>query len=233
MYPSHRLIRRRASVSLLVSGILAALISLSTAQDELPKPVTVEDFNSLLEAPPFRRYLSLSDALVVTGVAKLPKITVVTVLNRETNETLVISDRPNPQGWELVELRNAENLASVEAKIKSQDQVITCRFDPQRLQPERIRRSRRNQGKPGGILKGTNEQEMMRRLDENLLKAFETLPPGSQETFRKSFREYVGNYPDATENMRSEFAERTLKNIVEDRLLNGAPAPGPPPIDDR
>ena len=69
------------------------------AEPAIPAPVSAAHFTELIERPPFRRYLSLSEALVLSGVARLPDGPVVTVWNRTTGETFVVTAMPNPQGW--------------------------------------------------------------------------------------------------------------------------------------
>ena len=195
------------------------MISSSQAQqppdsaDDLPKPLDIDIFASLKDAPPFRRVLSLSDSLVLTGVAKVPGSIVVTVLNTATNESFVVSNEPNAQGWSLVKVEGKGNLRNVVATVDTGTQQIAIRFDPRQLQPELIRRARRRAAKPGQKPEGEPVQELMKRLDQELLNLFETLTPTKQEEFRQSLAEYADAYPDSPDELRSSFVRRKLREL--------------------
>ncbi|MGK0187600.1 MAG: hypothetical protein ACI9R3_003388 [Verrucomicrobiales bacterium] len=195
------------------------LISIAIAQepgktkDDLPKPLDPDIFHALKDAPPFRRVLSLSDSLVLTGVAKVPGSTVVTVLNTATNESFVVSKEPNAQGWSLVSVTGRGNLRNVVAMVDTGSQEVEIRFDPRQLQPELIRRQRRRAAKPGQKPDGEPVQEIMKQLDQELLSLFETLTPTKQEEFRQSLAEYADAYPDAPNELRSNFVRLKLKEL--------------------
>lgn len=206
--------------SLWMVGMLAA-VSLcgAIAQDnkqnesDLPKPLDTEIFKALKDAPPFRRVLSLSDSLVLTGVAKVADNTVVTVLNTATNESFVVSNEPNAQGWSLVSVEGKGNLRNVVATVDTGNQQVAIRFDPQRLQPEIIRRNRRRAAKPGQKPDGEPVQELMKHLDQELLSLFETLNPTKQEEFRQSLADYADAYPDSPDELRASFVRRKLREL--------------------
>ena len=119
-------------VGLLAAVSLCGAIAQDNKQNEsdLPKPLDTEIFKALKDAPPFRRVLSLSDSLVLTGVAKVADNTVVTVLNMATNESFVVSNEPNAQGWSLVSVEGKGNLRNVVATVDTGNQQVAIRFDP-------------------------------------------------------------------------------------------------------
>ena len=206
--------------SLWLTGPIAAVslcgaIAQDTKQSEsdLPKPLDTEIFKTLKDAPPFRRVLSLSDSLVLTGVAKVSTNTVVTVLNTATNESFVVGNEPNAQGWSLVSVEGKGNLRNVVATVDVGNQQVAIRFDPQRLQPELIRRNRRLATKPGQKPDGEPVQELMKHLDQELLSLFETLNPTKQEEFRQSLADYADAYPDSPDELRASFVRRKLREL--------------------
>ncbi|MDA0814315.1 MAG: hypothetical protein O3C21_18230 [Verrucomicrobia bacterium] len=206
--------------SLWLTGPIAAVslcgaIAQDTKQSEsdLPKPLDTEIFKTLKDAPPFRRVLSLSDSLVLTGVAKVSTNTVVTVLNTATNESFVVGNEPNAQGWSLVSVEGKGNLRNVVATVDVGNQQVAIRFDPQRLQPELIRRNRRLAAKPGQKPDGEPVQELMKHLDQELLSLFETLNPTKQEEFRQSLADYADAYPDSPDELRASFVRRKLREL--------------------
>lgn len=106
-----------------------------TASD-LPMAITTQHFHELLENSPFTRSLNLSDSLILTGVARFNGKPIATLMDRETKQTYVISDVPNPQGWKMVDISSGADLETVMAKISvAGGEVVTVRFDENRLKP--------------------------------------------------------------------------------------------------
>ena len=140
----------RLNIGTIGCALICAAVSTAAADENnktagIPPAVTLDQFKDLFEKSPFRRHLSLSESLILSGVANLPTGDVVTVLNRASSETFVVSKSPNAQGWKLLELSNHNDLTKVSAKITAGGHVVTLRFDPQRLAPEVIKTS----AKPG------------------------------------------------------------------------------------
>ena len=102
-----------------------------------PAALTDEDFKELNSSSPFTRSLNLSDSLILTGVAKIGNETMATLIDKNTNETYVVSGQTNAQGWRMVDLEgDANNLEGLTAKIAvSGGEVVSVRFDEKRLKP--------------------------------------------------------------------------------------------------
>ncbi|MDB6071585.1 MAG: hypothetical protein JWL81_2756 [Verrucomicrobiales bacterium] len=206
--------------------------SVFAGDNAVPDPVSAADFTALFERPPFRRILGLSDSLVLSGVASVPGGKMVTVWNRSSGESFVVTATPNSQGWKLKELSDSRDLKRVEAVIVSGEQSITLRFDPERLTPPRLD----NLSKPGARSESQVVVEaLLRGLDPAAAKAFESLPPEAQEEFRKSFAGFLSTYPAAGDPQRLEFVRRTLAEATPEPAevpaagTPAAPAPGAPP----
>lgn len=193
--------------------LLLTLAATATAQTPaIPAPVTAAHYPDLLQRPPFRRILSLSDSLVLSGVAALGDKKLVTVWNRATGESFVATTTPNPQGWRLVELVESSDLRHVTATLEAGPQKVTLRFDPDRLAPPKLD----NTSKPG---KRSEEaivvEAMLRSLDPAAARQFETLPPAPQESFRKSLAEFLSTYPTAPDSRRLAFVRQALDEATE------------------
>jgi hypothetical protein len=214
--------------------LLVAFTPLAGLAEEaaIPPPVTTERYADLIERPPFRRHLSLSDSLVLSGVARLPNGAMVTVWNRATGESFIVTSTPNPQGWRLVAVSENTDLRSVTATIAAADQEMTLRFDPDRLTPPKLD----NQSKPGRRNEGVLIVEaLLRALDPVGARAFETLPPEAQEKFRKSFGDFLASYPTATDEKRMAFIRRSLSTVLAPQGEPATPdgrAPSDPAADD-
>lgn len=196
-------------------GMTALMVPLESATAQspaIPSPVTAADYTDLFERPPFRKVLSLSESLVLSGVAALGPKKLVTVWNRATGESFVATTTPNPQGWRLAELVESTDLRHVTATIEAGSQRVTLRFDPERLAPPKLD----NRSKPA---KRSEEaivvEAMLRSLDPAAARQFETLPPEPQETFRKSFADFLSTYPTAPDSRRLAFVRQALDEVAE------------------
>lgn len=198
----------------------------------IPPPVTAADFSQLLEHPPFRRSLSLSESMVLSGVAVLPDGPMVTLWNRSTRESFVVGNNPNAQGWKLLELSQSTDLRSVTAIISAAGQELTVRFDPERLTPPKLDNTSRPGSRPEGQIV---VEALLRSLDPEAAKNFEALPPAGQEIFRKSFAEFLEAYPASGDGDRRTFVQRSLAGATaptagtESPTTKENPATTPPP----
>ena len=194
--------------------LLLVLMPGLPAQDtEVPAPVTMAQFSELLERPPFRRVLALTDALTLSGIASLPDRKMVTVWNRVTRESFIVTDQPNAQGWRLMNLTESSDLKGVAAVIASADQSITLRFDPERLTPPKLDNTSRPAARDETQ---TVVEALLRALDTGTATSFNALPPVAQESFRKSFTGFLGSYPSASDGERLDFARKTLTEISDE-----------------
>lgn len=204
---------------------LGAAAVVSAQESPVPAPVTAEDIPDLLERPPFRRFLSLPDSLVLSGVATLPAGRVVTVWDRRSDTSYVVTSTPNAQGWRLVELNGGSDLRTVSATIAAGTHEVVVRFDPERLIPQKLD----NDSRPGGRSESAIVVEaLLRSLDPDSARTFESLPPEPQEDFRKSFARFLDTYPDASDGQRIDFVRRTLAGFTSRQSPGDGDAAGTP-----
>ena len=123
--------------------IFAGLLQGQEVDSFLPQTVEESDYTAVQTQSPFFRSLNLSDSLILTGVAEVDNEQVATLLNKETNETFVVSSQLNSQGWKMVELKNDPDLEKVAAKVSVEGgEVVTIRYSEHQLKP--------GQSRPGG-----------------------------------------------------------------------------------
>lgn len=211
------------------NAILLLLCGLARADEPaIPAAVRTTDYAFLLERPPFRRVLNLSQALSLSGMASLPGGKVVTVWNRSTGQSFLVSATPNPQGWKLVELKESTDLRSVSATIAAGQETLTLRFDPERLTPPKLD----NTSKPAPRSEGAVVVEaLLRSLHPASAREFEALPASGQESFRKSFSEFLATYPTATDSTRLAFVHRALEEVKSEEEAAESKDPAKPPAD--
>lgn len=212
-----------------IISLIAVATHVTADEPAVPPPVSAANYQALLERPPFRQVLGLSPSLVLSGVASLPGGKVVTVWDRATGRSFVVTTTSNPQGWKLLELTESTDLRSVAATIAAGEEKITLRFDPERLTPPKLD----NTSKPAPRSEGAVVVEaLLRSLHPASAKDFEGLPAADQETFRKSFTEFLAAYPTASDAKRLAFVQRTLDEVKPDEkdagVQKASPAPSTP-----
>lgn len=217
---------------LILTALTAGVAEAQAPPDgAIPESVTASHYQFLLERPPFRRPVGLSDALVLSGVASLPSGKLVTVWNRQTGESFVVTASPNEQGWRLTELNESSDLRRVSATIEAGSQRLTLRFDPERLNPPKLD----NKSKPARSDSHIMIEALLRSLDPAAAREFEALEPKSQEEFRKVLTEFLEAYPTAPDARRLAFVRQALEEVQRPKEgENPAPAaaeetPLPPP----
>lgn len=183
--------------------------------DGVEESLTLDQFQDLLSNSPFRRLMSFSEDLVLTGVAKLPEGTVVTVYNQRARETYSVSASENVQGWRLVDVTGGDELDDVEALILVGKQEVRLRFDPRRLSPESIRRYRSRRVRPGGSPEKPSVEQWLAKLDTDLLKSYDELDDTYKDRFRYGFESYLETYPNASSELRTMTARERLETVQE------------------
>lgn len=122
-----------------MAGVLLVGLGINVLAAEdgfLPTQVGESDFQSLSGQSPFTRALNLSDSLILTGIATVENEQVATLINKETNESYVVSSQLNSQGWKMVELNSDDDLEKVAAKVSVDGgEVVTVRYAEWQLKP--------------------------------------------------------------------------------------------------
>jgi hypothetical protein len=116
----------------------------------IPQPLKAEVFEALMASPPFTRSLGVSDSLILTGVARFDNGVVATLLDTETMESQVVSQKPNHEGWQLVGIGgDPAKMHTWTAKIQVRGgEVISVRY--QKPPPKTARAASGGSGSGGG-----------------------------------------------------------------------------------
>lgn len=108
-------------VKVMAQGPLPTAEARGTANSfELPDRVGEDQFAALKQHSPFLRTLDLSKSLIITGVARIDRELVATLIDLDTRKTSVVSrDTVSPEGWQLVEVKgNLSDIETVTARIR-------------------------------------------------------------------------------------------------------------------
>lgn len=185
---------------------LAFLLPVSAAVDpDLPQPLDATKLEQAVSNSPFTRLVSLSEDLVLTGIARVDGKPVATIFNRKTKESFVVGQEPNFQGWVLEEILPAPDLARSRVllsvggeKVKLAYQSLSkedLKPDGKRIKESKIERSDRSERGERFRPEGRGPSEEDRRRYESL-----------SEKAREKFRDM----------MRSKFNDEKFRNAPEE-----------------
>ncbi len=126
---------------LIIIVLAPFLVGVSAVSQEnlLPKPVTSEAFSHLTNHSPFLRSLDYSESFVLTGMARIEGNIYATLFDSESSESRIVSERMNPDGWQLVDVQgNESDLESLTANIQvNGGQVFAIRYQEAEFKPIR------------------------------------------------------------------------------------------------
>jgi hypothetical protein len=152
---------------------VAALPGAETTQPSLPpgddsaipQSVKDEDYEALITNSPFTRSLGVSDSLILTGIAHMENEVFATLLDTQTMESHIVSQRPNLRGWQLVGIGgNADKLQTWTAKIQIEGgEVISVRYQPP---PKKTARASSGRSGSSGSSGGNSPPLSSAQLDE-------------------------------------------------------------------
>ncbi len=189
-------------------------------EEWMPDPIGDEDFAELSENSPFTRALNLPGTLVVTGVAVLGPETLVTLVDRETKETLMISTEADDQGRRLIDLDgDLDDLSTVTAHIAAgggRGEIVIARFDESLMDSSALQqRLAQAMRKPGYKLQlSSNGGIGFKRIGERSNDPEERRRQSEQvRELSLKVRNFRKENPKATEKEKREFVEKMNRSI--------------------
>lgn len=225
-----QLFRDRWIIIVLATGLVR--VTALSQENLLPTPVTSDAFNNLKNHSPFLRSLDYSESFVLTGMARIEGNIYATLFDSESSESRIISERMNPDGWQLVDVEgNGSDLESLTANIQvNGGQVFAIRYQEAEFKPIR--------GTTGGNRSGAgsslNQEQIdsARRAGQDPNAGFRgdgyrgPPPPEILEKLKKissTQREQLARrvmqmYNDGVDNeVRSRFYRESLDRAVQQR----------------
>ena len=204
------------SVTPAAAQIGAEAEGVGSMTSDLPVSITTVHFRELMENSPFTRSLNLSDSLILTGVARFDGKPIATLMDRETKQTYVISDVPNPQGWKMVDISSGADLETVMAKISvAGGEVVTVRFDENRLKPGEAKPAAGPGGdrRRGGSREGETdeEREARHKRHEEFRAKYDKLHEDQKDKMRKILEKKREENP----NMSREEFGNTMREAMD------------------
>lgn len=115
---------------------LLVLLGFGFCQEESEAKVD-EEFRELLSNSPFTRSINPGDTLNLTGAAQIGGESLITLVDRESKKTYVVSGDANSEGWKLVDITPGGDLGAMTAQISiGGGEMVTVRFDKAQLNPK-------------------------------------------------------------------------------------------------
>lgn len=177
---------------------------------DLPQAFDPNTLTAVVENSPFTRIVSISDSLVLTGMAYVDGKPVVTIFDKNAKQSIVVSDEPNLKGWKLVGATHAEKIDRAQAKISIGGETFSIRHTAlSKDDMKKDSRGERREGGPGGPPPPGGDDRFRRSNrgpSEEDRKKYESLSEKSKEKLRDA--------------MREKFSDEKFRNAPEEDRRN-------------
>lgn len=172
---------------------------------DLPQPFDPASLSAVIENSPFTRIVSISDSLVLTGMAYVDGKPVVTIFDKNEKKSLVVTDEPNLKGWKLVEALPVGKIERAQAKIAIGGETFSIRHAS--LSKDDFKKDGKgDKGSRGGDQSGGDRYNRSRGPSEDDRKKYESLSDKAKDKFRDA--------------MRDKFNDEKFRNAPEEERRN-------------
>ena len=179
----------------------------TTGDPDLPQPFDAASLSAIIQNSPFTRIVSISDSLVLTGMAYVNGKPVVTIFDKNEKQSLVVSEEPNLKGWKLMEALPSSNIERAQAKIAIGGETFSIRhsvLDKNDLTKGKTDKG--DKGSRGDSQNGDRFNRSNRGPSEEDRKKYESLSDKAKDKFRDA--------------MREKFSDEKFRNAPEEERRN-------------
>lgn len=200
--------------------LCAAAFSLRAA-DDLPQPFDSNTVTPLIQNSPFIRSVSLTDSLVLTGLAYIDGKPVVTIMNTETHQSYSVSQEPNALGWKLTEATATTDINRASAKVAIGGEVVVIRYNKDLMTPDALKKNR-PKNPPNGPPPGDGGGDRFRRSEgrgpsEEDRRRYESMSEAGKEKLRSFFRDNMDKLRTAgTDEERRALVRSAFERIEKE-----------------
>ncbi len=173
-----------------VAAPAAAMAPAAPVDPDLPQPFDAASLSAIIQNSPFTRIVSISDSLVLTGMAYVNGKPVVTIFDKNEKQSLVVTEEPNLKGWKLMEARPTANLDYAQAKIAIGGETFSIRHSV--LDKNDLTKGKSDKGDKGSRSESSGGDRFSRGNrgpSEEDRKKYDTLSDKAKEKFRDAMRE--------------------------------------------
>ena len=176
---------------------------------DLPQPFDATSLSPIIQNSPFTRIVSISDSLVLTGMAYVNGKPVVTIFDKNEKQSLVVTEEPNLKGWKLMEALPTTNIERAQAKIAIGGETFSIRHST--LDKNDLTKGKSDKGDKGDKGRGDSSggdryNRSTRGPSEEDRKKYESLSDKAKEKFRDA--------------MRDKFSDEKFRNAPEEERRN-------------
>lgn len=198
--------------------LLAAAASSAPAapdgdDDALPEPVSAEHFEAVLEHSPFLRILDPSETFSLRGVAVIGDETVATLYNRDTKQTIRVTESaaaPKPAEPRLVDVTESPDLTAVSVRIAVEGETVELFYEPERVTPAPSESSKYRH-KHYDVKFDSKGHAIP---PEDLIKKYHSLSDKQRDLYRKWRDAYYAKHPDIRDSeKRFPIVDRVIDTI--------------------
>jgi hypothetical protein len=169
--------------------VAAPAIPAAPVDPDLPQPFDTTSLGPIIQNSPFTRIVSISDSLVLTGMAYVNGKPVVTIFDQNEKQSLVVTEEPNLKGWKLMEALPTANIDRAQAKIAIGGETFSIRhsvLDKNDLTKGKSDKGDKGRGDSSG---GDRFNRGNRGPSEEDRKKYESLSDKAKDKFRDAMRE--------------------------------------------
>ena len=185
---------------------------------DLPQPFDATSLSAIIQNSPFTRIVSISDSLVLTGMAYVNGKPVVTIFDKNEKQSLVVTEEPNLKGWKLMEALPTSNIERAQAKIAIGGETFSIRHSV--LDKNDLLKGKSDKGDrgPRGDSGGDRLNRSNRGPSEEDRKKYESLSDKAKEKFRDAMREKFSDekFRNAPEEERRNAIRTMFEKIQKD-----------------
>jgi hypothetical protein len=199
-----------------LSAMQTAPVPVANGDPDLPQPFDPASLTAIVENSPFTRIVSISDSLVLTGMAYVDGKPVVTIFDKTAKQSIVVSDEPNLKGWKLVGAKPAEKIDYAQAQIAIGGETFSIRHTSLSKDDMRKDKSERREGGPGGPPPpggGDRFSRSNKGPSEEDRKKYESLSEKARDKFRDALREKFSD--EKFRNAPEEDRRNAVRSIFE------------------
>jgi hypothetical protein len=174
---------------------------------DLPQPFDATSLSAIIQNSPFTRIVSISDSLVLTGMAYVNGKPVVTIFDKNEKQSLVVSEEPNLKGWKLIEALPTTNIERAQAKIAIGGETFSIRHSV--LDKNDLTKGKSDKGDKGPRPDSSSGDRLSRGSrgpSEEDRKKYESLSEKAKDKFRNA--------------MREKFSDEKFRNAPEEERRN-------------
>lgn len=218
------------------AAVLACAVHAEDQPDpDLPQPFDEAATQQVLMNSPFTRTVNLEDSLRLTGIAYVGGKPVATLLNKQTKQSLTVSDEPNEQGIRLTEARPSDELDESAVTLQIGEETVTMHYGDEQLSPGAAKkgvptshlasskgsstsRSAGQAGSEGDRLKASSY------LSAQAKALYESLSSSTRSKFKDIIKSRLDKHPDMTTDQLSSYADKIVSSLKksETKAASGA-----------